>query len=152
MKQADQLLQILEDSTSNFTQIPEAEWSSRPDARKWSKKEILGHLVDSALTNLRRFIMTQYQPGEKIVYHQDEWVALQGYQQAELKELITLWELLNRQIARVIHRIPEDKLQLVCDTGKAGMNQHSLEFLIDDYLVHLQHHLAQITGSRRPEF
>jgi hypothetical protein len=146
MKQADQLLQILRESKSSFSTISEADWSAKPNARKWSKKEILGHLVDSALTNLRRFIMTQYQPGEKIVYHQDEWVALQGYQQVELNELTTLWVALNQQIARVIQRIPEDKLQFTCDTGKLGIELHSLEFLIDDYLVHLQHHLAQIKG------
>jgi hypothetical protein len=151
MKQADQLLQIIEDSTSTFANIPEAGWNAKPDSLKWSKKEILGHLVDSALTNLRRFIMTQYQPGEKIVYHQDEWVELQGYQQAELKELITLWIGLNRQIGHVIQRIPAEKLQLIRDTGKSGIEPHTLEYLIDDYLVHLQHHLAQITESRKQE-
>ena len=144
MKQADQLLQILQESQSAFTGISEVDWSAKPNPRKWSKKEILGHLVDSALTNLRRFIMTQYQPVEKIVYHQDEWVVLQGYQQAELTELMTLWVSLNRQIARVIRRVPEDKLEFTCDTGKTGIEPHSLGFLIDDYLVHLQHHLAQI--------
>ena len=149
MEQSDQLRLILEDSTGAFANLTETDWNAKPDARKWSKKEILGHLVDSALTNLRRFIMTQYQPGEKIVYHQDEWVALQGYQQADLKELITLWVGLNRQIARVIERIPEDKLQLNCDTGKAGIEPHSLEYLIEDYLVHLKHHLEQINGVPR---
>ena len=149
MKEASELLQIIEESTRAFANIPEAQWAAKPDARKWSKKEILGHLVDSAMTNLRRFVMTQYQPGEKIIYHQDEWVALQRYQEADLTELITLWTGLNRQIARVIRSIPPERLANICDTGKTEPELHSLEYLVGDYVAHLQHHLAQITGTRQ---
>jgi hypothetical protein len=150
MKPASELLQILEESQAAFQRIPQEEWRAKPHAHKWSKKEVLGHLVDSALTNLRRFIMTQYQPGEKIVYHQDEWVALQHYQEADLDDLIQLWAGLNRQIARVVERIPPERMHLSCDTGKAGQELHTLDYLIEDYLAHLKHHLAQI-GGRTPQ-
>ena len=150
MTAATTLRDILDQSTRAFGAIPEEEWNRKPAPHKWSKKEILGHLVDSALTNLRRFIVTQYQPGEKIVYHQDEWVALQHYAEADREALATLWVALNRQIARVIERIPAEKLLLTCDTGKEAPELHSLQFLVDDYLVHLQHHLAQILAAKTP--
>ena len=146
MKPADELLQTLRESEAAFRSIPEAAWNAKQDPRKWSKKEVLGHLVDSALTNLRRFIVTQYRTGEKIVYHQDEWVALQQYADADLAELIVLWTALNRQIARVMRLVPPERLQQTCDTAKEGVELHTLEYLMEDYVVHLRHHLAQIRG------
>jgi hypothetical protein len=150
MTQTTTLLDLLEQSATTFRAIPDDKWNHKPNPLKWSKKEVLGHLVDSALTNLRRFIVTQYRPGEKIVYHQDEWVALQHYADADPEALIMLWVALNRQIVRVIERVPPEKLLLTCDTGKETPELHSLQFLIDDYLVHLQHHLSQIVEGPSP--
>ncbi|NNF21764.1 MAG: DinB family protein [Saprospiraceae bacterium] len=142
-----ELLEIINSSTTEFSSVPREAWIHKSHPSKWSKKEILGHLIDSALTNLRRFVMTQYQQNLNIVYHQDEWVELQNYQEADIAELVDLWRLLNLQIVRVVDRIPADKLQNVCDTGKKESKYDSLEFLIEDYLVHLKHHLDQILGS-----
>lgn len=144
MEQARQLIRIVNEYESVFKNLTEAEWSAKPDSRKWSKKEILGHLIDSALNNLRRFIVTQYRPNDNIVYEQDEWVKLQNYQQADVNELIQLWKGLNNQIARVIRLIPQEKLENTCDTGKDQAELHTLAFLIEDYITHLRHHLSQI--------
>src|ERR1700761_9175747 len=70
----------------------------KPIPEKWSKKEILGHLVDSAQNNIRRFIVAQYEDTPVILYAQDNWVACAGYQQYPTRDLITLWNLLNRHI------------------------------------------------------
>ncbi len=43
---------------------------------KWSKKELIGHLIDSAQNNIRRFIVAQYEENPAIIYKQDEWVLL----------------------------------------------------------------------------
>ena len=142
-----ELIDTITKSVKAFKTIPHDEWSRRSDPSKWSKKEILGHITDSALTNLRRFVMTQYKEKEKIIYHQDEWVQLQDYQSAEIGEMIDLWKLLNLQIARVVSRIPKDKLKNLCDTGKNDTAYHTLGFLVEDYLVHLKHHLAQILSD-----
>jgi DinB superfamily len=144
MKNEEQLLEIVNESDSTFNNLTEAEWSAKPNESKWSKKEILGHLIDSASNNLRRFIVTQYRQNDKIVYFQDDWVKLQNYQESDINELILIWKALNRQIARVISIIPEEKLKNTCDTGKNSTELHNLEFLIHDYLVHLRHHIEQI--------
>src|SRR5215212_6756460 len=143
MKQANQITQIVDRYEAAFKNLTEAKWSAKPNKNKWSKKEILGHLLDSALNNLRRFIVTQYQQNDKIIYQQDEWVKLQTYQEADINEVILIWKGLNRQIARVISIIPADKLKNSCDTGKNGEELQTLEFLIEDYISHLKHHLSQ---------
>lgn len=132
---------------ADFEKIANETWNAKPNPAKWSKKELLGHLVDSASNNLRRLVVGQYEQETKIVYHQDEWVAYQDYQSAPVEELKTLWLLLNRQYVRVIKNIPEHKLQNVCDTGKVEVALHTLAYFIEDYLVHLNYHLAQILGT-----
>lgn len=149
MKPEEELRMVISESARAFEGVAHEEWAYKTHPSKWSKKEILGHLIDSAQTNLRRFVMTQYVQNQKIVYHQDEWVALQRYQEADIEELIDLWKGLNLQIARVTDRIPEADLKNTCDTGKEGPEYHDLEFLISDYIVHMKHHLRQVLGNQQ---
>lgn len=113
---------------------------------KWSKKEILGHLVDSAQNNLQRFVRGQYENTPKIIYSQDEWVKLQQYQDYNLDDLIVLWTSLNRHIAHTLRVMNSANYEKQCDTGKPGVELHSLKYLAEDYLLHMKHHLQQITA------
>jgi hypothetical protein len=133
---------------ASFSAISDNEWNQKPTAKKWSKKEILGHLIDSAQNNLRRFIVSQHEPDDKIYYHQDEWVRCQNYQSADISELQQLWLLINKQLVRTVRNIPASALKNTCDTGKEAIELHTLEFLIEDYHAHMLHHLKQITGMR----
>lgn len=141
---ADVLKEIVQESLVRFAAIPTEKWYYKPLPEKWSKKEILGHLIDSAMTNLRRFIVTQYTQNQHIVYNQNEWVASQQYQSADLADLVALWKILNSQIARTIEILPEEKRHFTCDTGKTAPELHSIEWLFEDYITHLRHHLNQI--------
>ena len=123
-----------------FALITGQEWTEKPDPFKWSKLEILGHLIDSAQNNLRRFIVTQYQENQSITYDQNQWVAIQAYQTADPAEIIALWQGLNLQIARVWQHTPDQKWSALCNHGELV----TLAFLKDDYLLHMQHHLDQI--------
>jgi hypothetical protein len=144
---SQELANIITQSLPKFTQITEEAWSHKPFPTQWSKREILGHLIDSAQNNLRRFVVTQYQQNDTIVYYQDEWVAYQNYQQMPTLDVIDLWRLLNLHICRIIDNIPAKKLQNTCNTGKETEELHTLEFLISDYIAHLNHHLVQIQNS-----
>lgn len=141
---ANELERLLDFAQSEFKTGEKTAWELKPAPLKWSKKEILGHLVDSAQNNLRRFVVSQYQENDKIVYQQDEWVKSQHYQQAAVEEIVLLWVLLNKQLARTLRQIPADKWEHTCDTGKGAQELHSLIFLADDYIKHLKHHLNQI--------
>ena len=112
----------------------------RPAQGKWSKKELIGHLVDSAQNNIRRFITAQYEETPLIVYDQDKWVSAQRYQEYEWKDLVQLWYLLNGQVVILIRNMPEVAARRTCQTQEL----HTLEWLAADYIKHLQHHLHQV--------
>lgn len=107
---------------------------------KWSKKEIIGHLTDSAQNNIRRFIVAQYEETPTIVYNQDKWVALSGYQEYDTSSLITLWHALNKHIVAILKNVTPEMAQRNCRTQEL----HTIEWLAEDYIKHLQHHLHQV--------
>jgi hypothetical protein len=119
---------------------------------KWSKKEILGHLCDSAFNNHSRFIRAQFEdaPFKLIPYKQNEWVKFNHYQQMDINDIINLWVTLNKQIHNVISNIPEAKLDVECDLGEAafreGEKTKSLFWLIEDYILHMEYHLNQVVN------
>src|SRR5688572_27029542 len=87
---AARLEQAINEYLPKLKLLPEQVVSKKPSPNKWSKKEILGHLVDSAQNNLRRFIVAQYEDNPKIVYRQDDWVRTNNYQNAVFEDLINL--------------------------------------------------------------
>ncbi|MEB2301415.1 DinB family protein [Lysinibacillus xylanilyticus] len=126
-----------------FHQMSELEISRRPTPQKWSKKEILGHLCDSAINNLERFIKVQYDkvPFVLTSYDQVQWVKIQGYQELPIDEILNLWVSLNKKILNVIKNIPNEKLALPCDIGNNELM--TLQWLIKDYLEHMEHHIKK---------
>ena len=134
------LEEILEKYTGLLQATDSIELESIPTPGKWSKKEIIGHLIDSAHNNLRRFIVGQYDDKPHIIYRQDDWVKLNNYQDAVVHDLINLWFLLNKQIVTVLKNTTEEKLQRVCLTE----SEHTIAFLATDYNSHLVHHLHQV--------
>ncbi|SRR5258706_10333957 len=122
--------------------IQEHEFSHHPAPGKWSKKEILGHLIDSASNNHQRFVRVQFEEAPAITYDQENWNAHGYYNTIDSKQLILFWQTFNRQLAALAKRIPNDKLPRLCRVGKENV---TLEFLIKDYVVHMEHHLKQIT-------
>ncbi|BAU54556.1 DinB family protein [Mucilaginibacter gotjawali] len=128
--------------------IQNVNWEIRPGPGKWSAKEVVGHLIDSAQVNLQRFVRCTYQENFKLVYDQVEWVRAQHYQECQLDELLSLWRLLNRQIIRVLENYPADRLQARCDNSKTEQCLHTVEWLAQDYVDHLKHHLDQIINRK----
>lgn len=135
---------IIDTELKRFEIISEDEWSYKASPEKWSRKEIFGHLCDSAFTNIRRFVVTQYKENENIVYDQDEWVKAQNYQNIHAAEVINLWKSLNYQIVHIVENMPDEALQRSCDTSKTTPEILTLEVLIKGYVDHLHHHLKTI--------
>jgi hypothetical protein len=109
---------------------------------KWSPKQVIGHLIDSAANNHQRFVRAQEAESYTgLGYTQDHWVAVQGYQDSSWDDLIVLWHAYNRHLARVIERIPEAKRATRCTIGSYA--PMALAFVASDYVRHLRHHLAQ---------
>ncbi|PYQ05709.1 MAG: DinB family protein [Acidobacteria bacterium] len=123
--------------------MAEADVSRDRGPGKWMKKEILGHLIDSAANNHQRFVRAPAaDPFVGPGYDQNAWVAANRYRERPWSELVELWAVLNRHLAHVIAGVPAEKLQTRCLIGD---NQPApLEWWIRDYVRHLKHHLAQI--------
>lgn len=119
-------------------------WETKPAPGKWSAKEVIGHLTDSAQINLQRFVRCTYEENFKLIYFQDEWVAAQHYQQADIDELLQLWRLLNLQIQRVLDNYPPGRWQVKCDNSRAEVTLNTVEAIAQDYVSHMQHHLSSI--------
>jgi hypothetical protein len=110
---------------------------------KWSKKEILGHLIDSVSNNHQRIVRTLLVTNLNFpAYEQDKWVKIQHYQGEDWLILIDLWKNYNLHLLHLISIIPEESLNKLCRIG--DKEPISLLFLIEDYLNHLKHHLGQI--------
>ena len=126
-----------------LNQIDDKVFSKKEQNNKWSKKEILGHLIDSATNNHQRFVRAQFEVNPEIVYDQENWNRFSFYQQMDSKNLILFWSTYNRHLISLIENMPVENLSLNCSIRG---NLHSLQYLIDDYVVHLEHHLRQITS------
>lgn len=120
--------------------LHEEESSVKPHPNKWSKKEFIGHLIDSAQNNIRRFIVAQYEENPLIVYKQDEWVRINNYQSYQLKDLIELWYLLNKQIWCILSNLSDEGTRRTCQTESL----QTVNWLAEDYIKHMKHHLHQV--------
>ena len=109
----------------------------------WTRKQIVGHLLDSATNNRQRFVRAsidgRYEgPG----YAQDAWVAAHDYAGQPWETLLLWWEAEHEILATVVDHIPEDRLETTCIVG--DHEPVTLRFLIEDYLAHQRGHFAQL--------
>jgi len=137
---------VLDVAPGRLAQITEAESAQVPAPGKWSKKQILGHLIDSASNNHQRFVRAQLgSPLSFPAYAQELWVNTQNYQTESWKNLVACWLSYNRHLLHVMANIPAGKLGNICVIGDD--EPVTLKFLAKDYLRHLEHHLRQILGD-----
>jgi hypothetical protein len=129
--------------------IPATTAATRPGTGEgWSRKQELGHLIDSATNNRVRFIVAALDRNYMgPTYDGRGWVEIGGYADTLWVDLVDLWTHLNEALARALERIPNDRLSTQCKIGEGG--PVSLRFLIEDYVLHMQHHLDHILDRER---
>jgi hypothetical protein len=145
---AQEIGETVKMAAMQLSQLNAEEVSFKESPHEWSKKEILGHLIDSAANNHQRFVRASYHVASEFPpYSQNEWVNFQHYQEADWKNLIELWTAYNLHLCHVIEHIPLYALAAPCNLGKS--EPVALEFVIQDYLRHLRHHLSKLLSEPR---
>lgn len=140
---AASLIATVEETFPKLKAIGDAESAAPRAPGKWSKREILGHLIDSAANNHQRFVRAQQVSKlEFPPYAQDEWVTFQHYNQRPWTELVALWCEYNRHLAHIMAHCDSEHLETPCVIEYE--NPVTLLWLMTDYLDHLNHHLKQI--------
>ena len=151
---ASYLQTIIDQVRPQLLELNDQQAAQAPAPEKWSPKQIIGHLIDSASNNHQRFMRAQFMddlifPG----YQQEEWVKLQDYAAADWSNLVQLWYHFNWQIARVIANVPNEKRHQL--RPKHNLHQiamyripedqpTTLEYFMLDYVKHLEGHIRQI--------
>ena len=145
LQTAQKLTDTVQFAMDRFATLNTENWMHKING-EWSKKEILGHLVDSAANNHIRFIRAQLAEKTYVsfAYEQEFFVSAQNYQGQPIKELTGLWAAYNMHLGHVIRNVNPTKLHIMCVIG--NNEPVRLSYLIKDYLDHLDHHLQQIFG------
>ena len=147
---AKELTAVVEASLPGLTALSEAMVTHRPAPDRWTIKEVLGHLIDSAANNHHSFVRAQF--ASELVfpnYEQKQWVQSQTYNSIEWPELIEFWRRYNLHLAHIIQTIAPEALGVPCRIGNC--EPVTLKFLTEDYVVHLKHHLAKIEERAQPQ-
>lgn len=154
MEYVDDLIATVRSAAERLSRVSDTDAAHRPSSDTWSVKEVIGHLIDSATNNHQRFVRAAWQ--DDLVfggYDQNAWVAAQQYQQAPWPALLTLWSAYNEHLARVMRATPEavrtrlhrrHNLDELAWQPVPRERATSLDYLMRDYVGHLQHHLRQI--------
>ena len=149
MSVAHDLQRLIDDAKPRLAAITESRASEKPSPDKWSLKEILGHLLDSATNNRQRIVRMQEVPHlGTFTYEQEHWVTSQHYQSEPWPALVEFWYLDNAHMAHMITHVDPAALSHTCDIGYAA--PAALSFVMEDYVRHVRHHLEQIFSDADP--
>ena len=140
---AQQLRAIITATEPKLLRMQDENVKFKPAASEWSKKEILGHLIDSAANNHQRFVRAaENRAADFPTYDQEQWVRIQRYNEASWSLLVTLWSAYNTHLSHVIECIPQGAESSPCNVGEE--KPVALDFVVKDYLRHLRLHLTDV--------
>jgi hypothetical protein len=153
MQSLKQLRTLISEVPLKLSKLPLSQVEFKPSSIKWSPKEELGHLLDSAANNHQRIVRTQLEDEPKMPgYDGNAWVELHKYQHRDWRELIDLWQSLNRQLLTAAESVPESAWSRTCTI--ADSLPLTLKFVFEDYIDHMVHHLRHIgieANDRKPK-
>jgi hypothetical protein len=151
---AARLREAIDEGAALFDGVSEEKTARRTAPGRWSAREIIGHLIDSACNNQRRFIINQHADRLSVdPYDQNQWVLLSHYAETPVSVLLPTWRAYNDQIARIIERMPDEVLAQprgpIRDDMFGYLAYSTAEFatlrdLVEDYIGHIHHHFKQL--------
>lgn len=143
MNSFDLLYSLLDQLPTRLKAVSLADAEHKASPAQWSRKEELGHLLDSALNNHRRIVLIQLEDKPALSnYDGEKWVELNAYQSRNWQELIELWSAFNKQLLAAAEAVPESAWSRTCTIGDS--KPLTLQFVFEDYIEHMLHHLRHI--------
>jgi len=153
MQGVETLRALINEIPPRLNKLPRSQVELKPSPSKWSPKEELGHLLDSAANNHQRIVRTQLEDKPKMPgYDGNGWVDLHRYQQRNWQEMVELWRALNQQLLAAAEAVPDSDWLRTCTI--ADSKPLTLKFVFEDYIEHMTHHLRHIgmeLDDLRPE-
>jgi hypothetical protein len=111
----------------------------------WTRKEIIGHMLDSAANNRQRFVRASIHGSfTGPDYAQAAWVSAHGYSERPWTTLLHWWEVEHQILASAVDRISDERQDATCVVGDNA--PVTLRFLVEDYFRHQRWHLAQLNA------
>jgi len=133
----------IESELPHLRALSEEQASTPRGPAKWSAKQELGHLIDSAANNHIRFLNAAIGPEFRgPSYEQESWVRVHRYHELPWEKLVSFWSQYNLLLAHLVEGIPEERLGAMCHIG--AHPPATLRHVIEDYAAHMEHHLDQL--------
>ncbi|MGP8245091.1 MAG: DinB family protein [Bryobacteraceae bacterium] len=118
---SEELLNAVNSAAAKLETLSEAAAAAPALPGGWSRKQLLGHLVDSASNNQQRFVRAALADSlEFPAYDTDRWSGLEDPQHVAWPTLLALWTNYNRYLAHLIAHLPADWMS---SAASAPMNR-----------------------------
>lgn len=144
-----QLHQLLDRVPPALRSISEEKASAGSGPDKWTAKQELGHLLDSAVVNHYRWVRVLSEDSPTLPgYDGPSWVNLHNYKDRGWSDLIDTWVRMNEHMFMLAEGISASGWQrlAIFDAKPA-----TLEFMLNDYVHHAADHLVHFSGLSKAD-